>query len=163
MSTATTTARMPRALRRTALAIAAAGLAAGLLTACAGNPVEDLVQNGVEDAIKSATGEDVSIGGELPTDFPTSIDVVDGKITVGIGTGDSNGWVVVVQADEADAAAGAKSKLEAGGFVEDTSLTQEQIDSLTGGQLDATVYADDEYRVLLAVKDDTVTYTVTPK
>jgi len=153
---------MPRTIVRAALAVAAAGLSAGLLTGCV-NPVEDLVQNGVEDAIKDATGGDVSLGGELPAGFPSEIPIVDGEITVGIGTGDANGWVVVVTSSEADPAAAAASALEGAGFAEDATLTDEQKQALTGGQLDATVYANDTYRVLLAVQDDTVSYTVIPK
>ncbi|KQM83067.1 hypothetical protein ASE68_07265 [Agromyces sp. Leaf222] len=153
---------MPRAIVRAALVVATAGLAVGLLTGCS-NPVEDLMQNGVEDAIEGATGGDVSLGGELPAGFPSEIAVVDGEITVGIGTGDSNGWVVVVTTTEADPAAAAASALEGSGFAEDTTLTEEQLQSLTGGQLDAMVYANDTYRVLLTVQDDTVSYTVTPK
>ncbi|GAA1834103.1 hypothetical protein [Agromyces salentinus] len=157
------TARMPRTVVRATLAVATAGLAAGLLTGCFANPVEDLVENGVEDAIKSATGSDVSLGGELPEGFPPEIPIVDGEITVGMGTGDTNGWVVVVQSDEADPAAAARTALEGAGFVQDTSLSQEQLDSLTGGRLDASVYTNDQYRVLLALQDGTVSYTVTPK
>jgi hypothetical protein len=157
------TERMPRTVRRAAMALATAGLAAGLLTGCFQNPVEDLVENGVEDAIKSATGGDVSLGGELPEGFPEAIAIVDGKIMVGIGTGGAEGWVVVVQSEDPDAGAVARERLESAGFAQDTSLSDEQVDSLTGGQLDAAVYANDEYRVLLAVQDGTVSYTVTPK
>ncbi|GAA1948460.1 hypothetical protein GCM10009717_13500 [Agromyces allii] len=153
---------MPRTAVRAALAVAAAGLAAGLLTGCV-NPVEDLVQNGVEDAIEGATGGDVSLGGELPEGFPAEIPVVEGQITVGIGTGDANGWVVVVDSTAADPAAAAASALEEAGFAEDTSMTQEQRDALTGGQLDANVYSNGTYLVLLTVQDSTVSYTVTPK
>ncbi|WP_157413303.1 hypothetical protein [Agromyces allii] len=162
MSSPSSRVRMPRTAVRAALAVAAAGLAAGLLTGCV-NPVEDLVQNGVEDAIEGATGGDVSLGGELPEGFPAEIPVVEGQITVGIGTGDANGWVVVVDSTAADPAAAAASALEEAGFAEDTSMTQEQRDALTGGQLDANVYSNGTYLVLLTVQDSTVSYTVTPK
>ncbi|ANJ26562.1 hypothetical protein ATC03_07355 [Agromyces aureus] len=153
---------MPRAAVRTALAVAAAGLAAGLLTGCV-NPVEGLVKNGVEGAIEDATGGDVSLGGELPEGFPAEIPVVEGQITVGIGTGESNSWVVVVKSTEADPAAAASAALEGAGFTVDTSMTQEQRDALTGGQLDANVYSNGTYLVLLTTQDDTVSYTVTPQ
>ncbi|MET4157644.1 hypothetical protein [Agromyces sp. PvR057] len=162
MPSPSTSARMPRTIVRAALAVATAGLAAGLLTGCV-NPVEDLVQNGVEDAIEGATGGDVSLGGELPAGFPSEIAIVGGEITVGIGTGDSNGWVVVVKSTEADPATAAAAALEESGFAEDTTMTQEQRDALTGGQLDAKLYSNDSYFVLLAVQEDTVSYTVTPK
>lgn len=162
MPSPSTSVRMPRAMVRAMLVVASAGLAAGILTGCA-NPVEELVQNGVEDAVEGATGGDVSLGGELPAGFPAEIPLVEGEITVGAGTGDSNGWVVVVQSSEADPAAAAGAALEEGGFALDTSLSEEQLDALTGGQLDAAVYANDAYRVLLAVQDGTVSYTVTPK
>jgi hypothetical protein len=167
MPSPTITEQTPRTRRRAVLAVAMAALAAGLLTGCFANPVEDLVQNGVEGAIEGAiedaTGGDVSLGGELPTGFPAEIALVDGTITVGAGTGDGNGWVVVVQTDEADPVAAARARLEDAGFADDTSLTPEQLDTLTGGQLDAAVLANEQYRVLLAVQDGMVTYTVTPK
>ena len=58
--------------RPVAIAVAIAGITASLLTGCFGNP-GDLVDKGVEDAIESATGGDVSLGGELPADFPTTV------------------------------------------------------------------------------------------
>ena len=54
---------------RAAIAVAIAGLTASLLTGCFGNPA-DMVNQGVEDAIESATGGEVSLDGELPADFP---------------------------------------------------------------------------------------------
>ncbi|MFF2369789.1 hypothetical protein [Agromyces sp. NPDC058110] len=162
MPSSQTMVRMPRAAVRGVLAFAAAGLVAAALTGCV-NPVEELVQNGVEDAIEGATGGDVSLGGELPAGFPAEIPIVEGKITVGIGTGDANGWVVVVDATEADPASAAASALEGAGFAEDTSMTQEQRDALMGGALDAKVYSNGTYLVLLAVQDSTVSYTVTPQ
>ncbi|GAA1502861.1 hypothetical protein BJ978_003076 [Agromyces terreus] len=163
MSSPTITPRMPRTAARIAMAVATAGLAAGMLTGCFQNPVEKLVENGVEDAIKSATGGDVSLGGDLPEGFPAAVAIVDGKIMVGLGTGGAEGWVVVVQSDDPNAAEAARAKLEGAGFAQDSSLSDEQLDALTSGQLDAAVYANDQYRVLLAVQDGTVSYTVTPK
>ena len=78
MTTLTTTTRA-------ATAVAIAGITASLLTGCF-NPAE-LVNRGVEDAIEGATGGDVSLGGELPADFPTSIPLIDGDVTFAGGAG----------------------------------------------------------------------------
>ncbi len=57
------------ATTRAAIAVAIAGVTATLFTGCFANPVEQLVNRGVEEAIEGATGGDVSLSGELPADF----------------------------------------------------------------------------------------------
>ena len=54
---------------RAAIAVAIAGITASLLTGCFGNP-GDLVNQGVEDAIESATGGDVSLAATCPRTSP---------------------------------------------------------------------------------------------
>jgi len=140
---------------RAALAVAIAGIAAALLTGCFGNP-GDLVNQGVEDAIEGATGGDVSLG-DLPEDFPTSIPLIDGDVSVGAGGGTTgaDGWVVVITSSAADPMADAAAALEGAGFTEETAVS--------GGAMGASAYSNAEYTVLIAGSGDTVTYTVSPK
>jgi hypothetical protein len=146
MSTLTTTTRA-------ATAVAIAGITASLLTGCFGTP-SDLVGKGVEDAIESATGGDVSLGGELPADFPTSVPLIDGDVTFGAGAGGSEGWIVMITSTAADPVADAAAKLEAAGFTQDTELS--------GGGAAAQVYTNGEFLVLLAGDGEkAVSYTVT--
>ncbi|HEU4467116.1 MAG TPA: hypothetical protein VFR98_11360, partial [Agromyces sp.] len=58
----------PRLRGRAAALLSVAAVATALLTGCVGNPVEDLVNQGVEDAVEGATGGDVELGGDLPAD-----------------------------------------------------------------------------------------------
>ena len=148
MSTVTTTTRA-------AIAVAIAGITASLLTGCFGNPVEDLVNRGVEDAIEGATGGDVSLGGELPADFPTSVPIIDGDISLAAGAGGTEGWVVVLSTSASDPVAEAAAALEAAGFTEDTTVS--------GAGMGAKVYSNAEYLVLVAGEGETLSYTVTPQ
>lgn len=140
---------------RAAIAVAIAGITASLLTGCFGNPVEDLVNQGVEDAVEGATGGDVSLGGELPADFPTSVPILDGDINVAAGAGGTEGWVVVITSSATDPVAEAAAALEGAGFTEDTTVS--------GGGLGAKVYSNAEYLVMIAGEGTTLTYTVTPQ
>jgi hypothetical protein len=143
-------------LTRAAIAVAIAGVTATLLTGCFGNPVENLVQQGVEDAVEGATGGEVSLAGELPADFPTSsVPLVDGDISLAAGTGGAEGWVVVITSSASDPVADAASALEGAGFTEDTAVT--------GAGVGAKVYSNAEYLVLVAGEGTTVSYTVTPQ
>lgn len=142
-------------LTRASIAVAIAGVTATLLTGCLGNPVEELVQRGVEGAVEEATGGDVSLGGELPAGFPTSVPLVDGDISLAAGAGGTEGWVVVITSSAAEPVADAAAALEAAGFAVDTSVA--------GAGMGATVYSNAEYIVLVAGEGTTVSYTVTPK
>lgn len=140
---------------RAAIAVVIAGITATLLTGCFGNPVEDLVNRGVEDAVEDATGGDVSIGGELPADFPTSVPIIDGDISLAAGAGGADGWVVVITSSASDPVAEAAAALETAGFTEDTTVS--------GAGMGAKVYSNAEYLVLVAGEGTTLTYTVTPQ
>lgn len=140
---------------RAALAVVIAGLTASLLTGCFSNPVEDLVNQGVEDAVEGATGGEVSLDGELPSDFPGSVPLIDGVISFAGGSGGGEGWIVMVTSDAADPVADARAALEGAGFTEDTTVS--------GGGMGAVVYSSTEFLVLLAGDGTTVSYTVTPK
>ncbi|HEY6799621.1 MAG TPA: hypothetical protein VI121_03190 [Agromyces sp.] len=140
---------------RAATAVAIGAIAATLLTGCFGNPVEDLVNRGVEDAVEGATGGELSLGGELPADFPTSVPLVDGTIGVAAGAGGAEGWVVVITSSAGDPVADAAAALEAAGFTEETTVS--------GAGMGAKVFSNAEYLVLVAGEGETVSYTVTPK
>lgn len=145
----------PRLRGRAAALLSVAAVATALLTGCVGNPVEDLVKQGVEDAVEGASGGDVELGGDLPADFPQSVPVIDGTIELAGGAGgDTEGWVVVLTSDSADPLADAKSALTGAGFGEDAALS--------GNAGGGSVYTDGEHLVILAGDETTVTYTVTP-
>ena len=112
------------------------------------------MNQGVEEAIESATGGDVSIG-ELPDDFPDSVPLIEGEISVGAGGGTSGaeGWVVAVTSTAADPVGDAIAELEAAGFTRDETIAGEG----------ASLYANDEYTVLLLGRGEMVSYTVSPK
>ncbi|KRE21606.1 hypothetical protein [Agromyces sp. Soil535] len=137
---------------RAAIAVAIAGITASLLTGCFGNPGN--VNQAVEDAIESATGGDVSLDGDLPADFPTSVPLIEGDVNVAAGAGGSEGWVVVITPSASDDPVGeAASALEAAGFTADPKVTGEG----------AALYSNGEYTVLIVGKGTAVSYTVTPE
>ncbi|MFF2387361.1 hypothetical protein [Agromyces sp. NPDC058104] len=138
--------------RRAAAAVAIAALSAALFTGCA-NPLEDLVNQGVEGAIEDATGGEVSLDGEVPSDFPAEIPLVEGEVALGAGTGGADGWIVMITSTAADPIADAVAKLEGAGFTKNTELS--------GSGADALVYSNGTYLVLLAADGETVSYTVT--
>ncbi|MGW9630500.1 hypothetical protein ACWGST_07325 [Agromyces sp. NPDC055520] len=138
--------------RRAGVAAVIAAATALTLSGCFPNP-GDLVNKGVEEAIEGATGGDVSLGGELPADFPESIALIDGDIAFAAGAGGSEGWMVMITSSAADPVADAAAKLEAAGFTEDTTLS--------GDTASAVVYSNGEYLVLVAGDGEAVSYTVT--
>lgn len=139
--------------RRLAVALAATATAALLFTGCSANPLEGIVNQGVEDAIEGATGGDVDLGGELPADFPTSVPLLDGEISFSGGAGQAEGWIVVLTSSAADPVAEASAELEAAGFTRDTNVS--------GDSANAAVYSDDEYLVIVAADGGNLSYTVT--
>lgn len=91
---------------RAALA-ALAMIAAGLLSACGGNPIKNAVddavgnavENGVEGAIENAAGDgvdiDVNVDGsavDLPDDFPSGIPLPDGATLTSTYSVPDEGW-----------------------------------------------------------------------
>lgn len=138
--------------RRAASAATAAALSIGLLAGCTGTPVDGFVQNGVEDAVEGATGGDVSLGGELPADFPATVPVIDGEIELSGGSGGAEGWVVVVTSGADDPVGEAKAALEQAGFAEQTGASSQA----AAGAL----YSDGTHLVVLAGDGMTVSYAV---
>lgn len=72
-----------------------------------GDTVRGGIENGVEDAIESQTGEktDISVGdATLPDNWPSDVPVPDGEISFSVGTGDSSN-IVITLPDQATALA----------------------------------------------------------
>ncbi|MFD1714273.1 hypothetical protein ACFSBZ_07320 [Amnibacterium flavum] len=105
--------------------LAAAALSIALLTsvsACSGNPLENIVGGAVDKAIEEAVGGDVDIStdGQISEGFPDSIPLVEGTV-VGGAAGGGAGWTVIIQPGSADAYNDAKAALEGAGFTADVS------------------------------------------
>ena len=144
--------RAPRRRARTAAAATAAVLFAGLLAGCAGNPIEGLVSQGVEDAVEGGTGGVVNLVGVLPAVVPSTVPIIDGEIDLTTGTGGGAGWVVVLTSSADDPLGEARAALEQAGFTEQTGVS--------GQSAAGVLYSDGEHLVVLAGEGTTVTYTV---
>jgi hypothetical protein len=138
---------------RVVSALAVAGLTATLMAGCIG-PIGDLANRGAEEAVESATGGDVSLGGELPAGFPSEVPLLDGEISFSAGSGGAEGWIVTIDPSVSDALAAATAALESGGFAPEAAFE--------GVDLGAKIYSDGTYLVLLSGDDQAVMYTVTP-
>lgn len=113
-------------LRRT-LALSAATVLLGLgLTACT-NPIDQLVQGGVEqgveEAIEQATGGNVDIdtggGASLPSDFPADVPVPPGTITSSLTT--DGIFQIMTTLDDVAQGATFAEEVEAAGYTLTTS------------------------------------------
>ncbi len=118
-----------RARTRMTTVLASVALGALLLTGCAGNPIEDLVGQGVKDAIEGATGVEVDTSGEsVPADFPASVPLIDGKVTGSskITVAGASTWTVAKRNDGSvdDAFTEVKSQLVAAGLKEGFAQSQ---------------------------------------
>lgn len=138
--------------RRVALAfvVAAAGL-----TLLAGCSVGDSVRETVNGAVQDATGGNVSLGGELPTDWPAEIPVIEGEVlfaTGGVGESGVGGWVVTVNATSTSPLEYARAQLVEAGFTE----------VVEGVDVEVVTVANENYGVVVAGNPDGVLYTVTP-
>lgn len=73
----TTTSKITSATAALALAL----VAALTLSGCFGNPLDDLVKDGIGGVVKEATGADLDLGGKsVPADFPGQIPLARGEI-----------------------------------------------------------------------------------
>lgn len=144
--------KTPRLVAVTA-AIAISLLAAPALTGCS-----------VQGLIKNATGGQVDVGGSgsKPSDFPSNIPLVDGKIIAGagLGSGAEKIWNVTVEVTGSNPLPGIKSELEGAGFSTEGNL------DLSGEEGGTLFLTDDTFGIAVVVgKSDanwTVNYTVTP-
>lgn len=112
--------------RRTLALSAAAVLLAAGLSACT-NPIDQLVQGGVEqgveEAIEQATGGKVDIdtggGASLPSDFPADVPVPPGTITSSLTT--DGIFQIMTTLDDVAQGADFAEEIEAAGYTLTTS------------------------------------------
>lgn len=142
---------------------AAGGLAIALaLTGCA-NPIEQLVQGGVESVIEQQTGSDIDVSGDgnasVPDDFPSSIPILDGDVFFSQSI--EGNWMLDMYVDSEDEALSGYQQLLDAGFAE--------IAQLDLGELKSNVVDNDQFSVsyVYGQLDDEnrmmVKYTVTTK
>lgn len=124
------------------------------LAACAGNPIEGIIEG--------VTGGDVDLGGPgLPQGFPTAdLPLYQGEVLYGAGVGNAEGkiWNVTVRVPSVAALTDIKAQLEAAGYT-----AQPITETADGG---TAAFSGPKYGVLVVVsKDDQgfiANYTVTP-
>lgn len=132
------------------------------LTGCFANPIEQLAeeaaQNGAEELVEGIAGGggvDLETGGELPSNFPAEVPLLDAPITVSIEQ-ESDGttlWSVAVTPDDVPAAmAEAREMLVAAGFAEEL---------WADAGMNHGLFVNDTYSVGIVAMDDTVAYSVT--
>ncbi|MDI2099652.1 hypothetical protein [Ruicaihuangia caeni] len=138
--------------RSAVAAVALAVLLAPALAGCFQNPVDAIVERGVEEAIKGATGVEVDVTGDgssVPSDWPTAVPLPDGSVSDGasITTGGSTTWTVTLrpQGDVPTVFAQAREALKGAGF-EETFVTEAPNDA-------SGIFGDGTYTVLLTVAD----------
>lgn len=140
--------------RRRTTALTAIVLGATLsLTGCFGNPLENLVNQGVEGAIESATGGLLGgSSGELPDGFPTEIPIIPGDVQGGFGVNveGAQTWTAVVNASGGsveEAGAHIAQQMSGAGF------EASEIGASIAGRSMAT-YTKDQLTVLVTVTSD---------
>lgn len=145
--------------RRHSTAFAAIALGASLtLTGCAGNPLEGLINEGIEQATGGVFGGGSS--GELPNGFPSEVPIISGEIQGGFGLNveGANAWTVVVKVTAGtvdEAAEHIAGQMAAAGF------ETPEMDGSFAGQSVRT-YSKDKFSALVTVVgDDSGTVTAT--
>ena len=147
---------MPSTALRAASAVAlSAALVVGL-SGCFGNPLEQIVNQGVEEAIEGATGGAVGVG-EMPEGWPNEVPVVDGEVLFGAsGTANNEtGWAVTIQAESSDALEQARQQLLAAGFAEDDTFAE-------AGTAGVAAFSNPRYDVVVTAGNDGIVYVVVP-
>lgn len=141
--------------RKLSSAAAAIALSLGLafsLSGCFANPIEKMVNDGVGDAVKKATGVEVDVsqdGKSLPKDFPDSVPLIDGEITFAgaMGAGGGKVWTVTLKVKDVNGAFETiKSELSDAGFTEEFSTSD--------GKIAAGSYSGrDDFTVMFTVEN----------
>ena len=135
------------------IAIALALVLAPTLSACAGNPLETIIEG--------ATGGDVELPGtSIPEGFPEEVPLIDGEVVFGGALGDGEGKVfnVTVKVDGLEAFDDIKAQLEGAGFLSAADGS--------AGQGGTGVFTNDNWGVAVVVTEDgsngfLANYTVT--
>ncbi|WP_233197817.1 hypothetical protein [Cryobacterium sp. Y57] len=145
-----------RPTRRVVLALVVAAAGLPLVAGCSvGESVRDSVNGAVNGAVQDATGGDVSLGGQLPADWPSEIPVLDGEVLLATGSLGESGvgvWVVTVNATSTTPLDDARAQLLSAGFTE----------VVAGVDAEVVTMANAAYGVVVAGNSDGVLYTVTP-
>ncbi|WP_353810364.1 hypothetical protein [Agromyces sp. SYSU T00194] len=146
---------MPIAARTLSAVAVSVALAVGL-TGCFGNPLEQIVNRGVEEAIEGATGGAVGVG-EMPAGWPAEVPVVEGEVLFGAsGTvQDDSGWAVTIRPESSDPLEQARQQLAAAGFQEDTALAE------TGGS-GVVAFSNPRFDVFVTAASEGIVYVVVP-
>lgn len=147
-------------MKKTTSTFAIGAMAAALtLTGCGivedqigervGEGVGEAVENQLENAIESENGGEIDLdfsggGAELPSSFPDSIPVPDGRIISSVGTED--GWNLSMELESADALDAVAADLESQGYTLESELDQPAMTIRT--------YVGDEYSVGLGLISD---------
>jgi hypothetical protein len=145
-----------RTLRTPAIALLLAG---GLTLAGCSNPVEDLIRNGVDNAVDGVTGGDVSIdtgrGADLPAGFPQDLPLPEGNLVASIGA--DGVYQLTYTLPSEDAATALADRLVAAGYANDgvSDLGEMKLWALRGPQWDIAL-------AMTAVDGVQLSYTVTP-
>jgi len=124
------------------------------LTACGGNPLQNIVEN--------ATGGKLDIGGtSMPKDFPSEVPVIQGEVIFGAGIGSDTEkvWNVTVKVDNADAITEISNQLTGAGF-------ESNMDTSSSGDAQSAIFTKEPFGVLVVVTNDDkegfiANYTVT--
>ena len=153
---------MQRRLRTFTTTAAAVALALGMtltVSGCFSNPLENLVEDGIGNFIKEATGAEVDFGGSsIPADFPAQVPVVDGTIEFGgsVGVEGSKIWTVRLKVSDANVFEKIQAAFLSAGFEETAS---------SGSQGGMGMYDGHGFGVVVNVDDNRgdigVTYIVT--
>lgn len=134
--------------------LAATGLVAALtLTGCFGNPIGDLVEQAAGEQLTEGLVEGLTGGagdlnlGSMPSDFPSDIPIIDGKIVTGMKIkgedGDGTMWSVMFEFTDESLIETARQKLLDAGYEESSWGNF--------GGLISGAYSGPKYEVQLAV------------
>jgi len=137
-----------RSLLTVSLAIVMSVGLTPLLASCA-NPIQSLVEQGAQNAVKDVTGGNVDLnvdgnGASMPKDWPSDVPVIDGTIqsSIRLGSGDTQTWSVTISVGNADEAwTTIKSDFEGSGFTTDFESVSSDgsMGSFSDGQYSAIV------------------------
>jgi hypothetical protein len=103
---------------RTLAPVALAAVLTFTLTGCFSNPLEGLLEGGIENIIEDQTGVDIDVdgsgnGASLPDSWPSDVPVPDGKIVSSMAI-DGTFSASIQVSDDAAAQAGLDALLDAG-------------------------------------------------
>ena len=146
--------------RKRIISIAAIVLMLGVaptLVACSGNPVEDMVNQGLKQGLGTdAPDIDMNSDGGLPDGYPSDdVPIIDGEISSGFSATQDGQTIYTVQVKAPGGLQSAKEKLIAAGFEVGSDVSQDGTGLVT--------LEKEPYSVSLTGSDDGVLYLVALK